>query len=144
MPLCDLFVYLQARLTSGKKRFFFTSLETMLINPLNTDPSQITFSQVIEYIENQYLFTPTAFKNGDSHNSANQNNGSCKIFFFAQMHQLSEQQTLQLFGDYYRKDVLQNPDATDHQNIRNFMKFGWQGIQFEGTALHPKPAFCEE
>jgi HopJ type III effector protein len=109
-----------------------------LINQLKTDPTQITFSQVIEHIENHYLFIPTAFKNGETYNSVNQNNGSCKIFFLAKLHQLSEQQTLQLFGDYYRKDVLQNPDAADHQNIRNFMKFGWQGIQFEGTALEPK------
>jgi HopJ type III effector protein len=32
-------------------------------------------------------------------------------------------------------DVLENPEATNHQNIRNFMKTGWAGISFEGTAL---------
>jgi hypothetical protein len=107
----------------------------MPINPLTLNPVEIEFSQVIAYIDQHYHFTPTAFKNGNTHNAANQNNGSCKIFFFAQLHQLSEQHTLQLFGDYYRKDVLQNPDATDHQNIRNFMKSGWSGIAFEGSAL---------
>lgn len=107
----------------------------MTVNPLSLNPAQIEFPQVIAYIDQHYHFTPTAFKNGDTYNAANQNNGSCKIFFFAQLNQLSEQHTLQLFGDYYRKDVLQNPDATDHQNIRNFMKSGWSGIVFEGTAL---------
>lgn len=30
---------------------------------------------------------------------------------------------LQLWGQYYR-EVKANPDGTDHQNIRNFMKSG--------------------
>ncbi len=51
------------------------------------------------------------------------------------MNRLTPEQTLQLFGDYYRIDVLQNPDGTDHQNIRNFIKFGWNGIAFDGKAL---------
>ena len=38
-------------------------------------------------------------------------------------------------GDYYRVDVLQHPDATDHQNIRQFIQYGWAGITFEGCAL---------
>jgi hypothetical protein len=33
---------------------------------------------------------------------------------------------------------LKNPAGTDHQNIRNFMKTGWNGIQFEGEALVSK------
>jgi hypothetical protein len=34
------------------------------------------------------------------------------------------------FGAYYFEDVLGNPNGTDHQNIRNFMKTGWDGIAF--------------
>jgi len=34
--------------------------------------------------------------------------------------------------------VLGNPQGTDHQNIRNFMKIGWIGIAFEGDALKPR------
>ncbi|MGV2481618.1 UNVERIFIED_CONTAM: HopJ type III effector protein, partial [Salmonella enterica subsp. enterica serovar Weltevreden] len=30
-----------------------------------------------------------------------------------------------------------HPDATDHQNIRHFMRSGWAGIAFEGEALKP-------
>ncbi len=63
---------------------------------------------------------------------------SCRIFAFAKIHNLSAEQTLALFGDYYRKDVLGNPDGTDHQNIRNFMRDGWAGIQFDGEALQAK------
>jgi hypothetical protein len=42
---------------------------------------------------------------------------------------------LACFGSYYRKDVLENPNGTDHQNIRNFMNRGWEGISFEKEAL---------
>jgi hypothetical protein len=33
---------------------------------------------------------------------------------------------------------LGDPSGTNHQNIRNFMKTGWNGIQFEGEALQLK------
>jgi HopJ type III effector protein len=109
-----------------------------LIDLLATSPNTIEFNQVISHIDSSYHFTPTAFQNGDTYNAANQNNGSCKIFSFANLLKLTKEQTLQLFGDYYRKDVLQNLEGTDHQNIRNFMKFGWDGIKFEGEALTEK------
>lgn len=79
-----------------------------------------------------YNFSPTAFRNGETYNEENQNNGSCKIFSFAKKMNLNKEQTLHLFGDFYRKDVLENPENTDHQNIRNFIKFGWEGISFMG------------
>lgn len=96
-----------------------------------------SFPETITYIDENYTFTPTAFKNGNQINNAGENNGSCKIFAFAQLQQLSKEETLSLFGDFYQ-DVLNSPDATDHQNIRNFMIFGWNGIHFEGEALQAK------
>ena len=114
-----------------------TSMNTeQLIEQLNQHP--VDFKQVMQVIESEYDFTPTAFQNGDTFNEMNTNNGSCKIFAFAQMHQLSEQATLNAFGDFYTQDVLQNPDGEDHQNIRNFIKHGWQGIEFKGQALTKK------
>ncbi|MEW5675470.1 HopJ type III effector protein [Flavobacterium enshiense] len=106
-----------------------------LIEKIQNQPETLSFSEVIAYIDSKYTFTPTRFTNGDNVNEANQNNGSCKIFYFAKLNNLSAEQTLQLFGDYYRIDVLQNPEGSDHQNIRNFMKFGWLGIIFDGEAL---------
>lgn len=82
-----------------------------------------------------YDYTPTTFTNGDAKNVAGTNEGSCKLFAFAQLNSLTEAQTLHAFGDYYRVDVLKNPEGSDHANIRNFIKTGWQGINFEGTAL---------
>lgn len=51
---------------------------------------------------------------------------------------MSKDETLALFGDFYRVDVLGNPNGEDHQNIRNFMQFGWDGIEFMGEALMKK------
>ena len=105
---------------------------------IKTAPESFSFAEVISHIDENYSFTPTRFTNGKTVNEANKNNGSCKIFSFAKLQDLTEEQTLNLFGDYYRKDVLQNPEGTDHQNIRNFMESGWQGIAFEGEALGSK------
>ena len=96
-----------------------------------------SFPVTITYIDENYTFTPTTFKNGNQLNNAGENNGSCKIFAFAQMQHLSKEETLSLFGDFYQ-DVLNSPDATDHQNIINFMIFGWDGIHFEDEALQAK------
>lgn len=101
-------------------------------------PESITFPEVIAYIDAHYDFTSTRFTNSNTVNEAGQNNGSCKVFSFAKIQGLNREQTLALFGDYYRVDVLGNPAGTDHQNIRNFMKFGWEGIQFGGQALEEK------
>lgn len=110
-------------------------MENKIQNLFNTNP--ISFQEVITFIDENYDFTPTLFKNGDQINNIGENNGSCKIFSFAQLHDLSKEETLSLFGDYY-KDVLNTPEATDHQNIRNFMKFGWDKVYFEGQALSEK------
>ncbi|WP_294240139.1 HopJ type III effector protein [uncultured Chryseobacterium sp.] len=107
----------------------------MLFESLEKSADDIQFNDVIAFIDEHYDFTPTKFTNGNAVNEAGQNNGSCKVFSFAQLNDLSQQQTLNLFGEFYREDVLKNPEGTDHQNIRNFMQTGWEGISFEGKAL---------
>lgn len=102
---------------------------------LKASPDSVTFDTTITLIDALYQFTPTAFRNGSLSNEAGKNNGSCKIFSFAKLHNLSQQETLHCFGAYYRDDVLKHPDGMDHQNIRNFIKTGWAGIGFEGAAL---------
>jgi len=105
------------------------------LNKVSTDPQQINFQDTIALIDAHYHFTPTAFRNGDFHNDVGQNSGSCKIFSFAHLNALTPEQTLHCFGDYYRVDVLQKPDETNHLNIRNFIRFGWEGIAFLDSAL---------
>lgn len=95
------------------------------------------FSDVIAFIEARYTHTPTAFKNGAQHNAASENQGSAKVFAFAQLENLDQAQTLRLFAEHYAS-VLATPEATDHQNIRQFMQHGWDGIVFEDQALTTK------
>ncbi|MDY7025457.1 MAG: HopJ type III effector protein, partial [Pseudomonadota bacterium] len=100
-------------------------------------PESVHFSEVIALIDQEYRFEPTAFKNGDVDNAADQNNGSCKILAFGKRHSLSKEATLHCFGDYYRKDVLENPEGQDHANIRNFIRYGWDGVQFDKDPFLP-------
>ncbi|MEC5157206.1 HopJ type III effector protein [Chryseobacterium sp. MP_3.2] len=110
----------------------------MLVNQLKTSPETIDFTKVLAFIDEHYDFTPTKFTNGNTVNEANQNDGSCKIFSFAKLNDLSKRDTLALFGAFYREDVLKNIEGNDHQNIRNFIEFGWNGISFEREALRQK------
>ena len=110
----------------------------MLLNQIKNAPEHIDFKEVITYIDKHYDFTPSKFTNGNAINEANENNGSCKVFSFAKLNDLSKEETLVLFGAFYREDVLGNPAGTDHQNIRNFMKSGWAGISFVGEVLKKK------
>ncbi|WP_209388960.1 HopJ type III effector protein [Chryseobacterium sp. RR2-3-20] len=110
----------------------------MILEQLKNSSESIDFKDVIAFIDEKYDFTPKKFTNGNTVNEANQNNGSCKVFSFAKLNNLSKEETLALFGDFYRIDVLQNPKGTDHQNIRNFIESGWNGISFEGEALQLK------
>ena len=108
------------------------------LEKLKQTPQNITFPETIAVIEENYTFSPTAFENGILHNAAGENSGSCKLFAFAEMQNLSKAATLSCFGAYYQEDVLGDPDGTNHQNIRNFMKTGWDGIAFYGEALELK------
>lgn len=105
---------------------------------LASNPEQVLFAHTMEVIDAHYDFTPTSFTNGDTQNEAGQNNGSCKIFAFAQLQGLDEVSTLACFGQFYREDVLQHPEGNDHANIRNFMQHGWAGIRFDDVALTAK------
>lgn len=132
MQVCNVFA--QMKLFS----LFLKKLNKMLFEQLERAPETIEFKDVIAFIDEHYDFTPTKFTNGNTVNDAGQNNGSCKIFSFAKLNDLSKEETLNLFGEFYREDVLKNPDGSDHQNIRNFMKSGWDGVSFEGKALSRK------
>lgn len=113
------------------------TLESFL-QKLKNSPEDIEFNDTMSIIDSLYVFTPTSFKNDDLINEADQNSGSCKIFSFARIHNFIPEQTLACFGSYYRDDVLNHPENSDHQNIRNFMKTGWSGIEFDSEPLTTK------
>jgi len=108
------------------------------VEKIKSAPASIEFEDTMAVIERFYEFTPTTFKNGELTNEAGENSGSCKLFAFARLQELDEQQTLYCFGRYYRDDVLQHPEADDHPNIRNFLRSGWDGIHFEAMPLKMK------
>ena len=101
----------------------------------------VAFSETMAIIDMHYAYTPSDFSNGLNEqkitNKAGVNEGSCKLFYFAQLHQLNIPQTLSLFGEYYQ-DVLKDPNGIDHMNIRHFMMSGWAGIVFKKKVLQKK------
>jgi hypothetical protein len=105
------------------------------LQQLHQAPEQIQFSDTMALIDALYDFTPCGFHNGELHNAAGQNSGSCKLLAFARQQNLSEAATLNCFGAFYRDDVLKNLAGSDHQNIRTFMRSGWGGVKFDGVAL---------
>ncbi|WP_275315947.1 HopJ type III effector protein [Tenacibaculum bernardetii] len=107
-------------------------------NKLRNTPKDINFSETISVIKENYVFTPSAFKNGDLQNSSAENLGSCKVFSFALKQQLTKEETLASFAQYYFIDVLENPNGSDHQNIRNFMNTGFEGLIFDNETLVEK------
>ena len=101
---------------------------------LKSNPSAILFADTMQVIEDNYNFTPTAFKNGTIENKEGENAGSCKLFAFAKLQKLTKEETLFCFGEHY-KNVLEDANGTSHQNIRNFMNTGFDGLTFESEAL---------
>jgi len=58
------------------------------------DSNDHLFASTLAFIGQWFDFTPSAFNNGGVQNSAEQNQGSCKVFALAQLLQLSKEQAL--------------------------------------------------
>jgi hypothetical protein len=98
----------------------------------------LTMEEVIEVIDTWYESGLIEFRNGDMVNKPGENEGSAKILSYAALSNLDKETTLKLWGQHYR-EVLKDPEGDSHQNIRNFMKYGWEGVPFEnGVALTRK------
>ena len=104
--------------------------------------TRVSFKETMAVVEEGFIYTPVRFFNGLGDdpvvNPAGKNEGSCKIFALAKRFGLSKEETVSLFGDLYWIDVLENPDGTDHANIRTFLRDGWEGIRFEADPLKPR------
>ena len=105
-----------------------------LLTQITTDPTSLVFADVIASIDQAYRFTPAAFSNGNVDNTDQQNQGSAKVLAFARLHGLSESQTLACWAEHYRA-VVKNPEGSDHQNIREFMRCGWAGVALPADCL---------
>lgn len=92
------------------------------------------FADTLDFIAEHYHYQPSAFSNGAVHNSAEQNQGACKVLAMAQDQQLNDQQTLHCFAEHYQA-VLVTPAGENHVNIRALMQHGLAAINFATTPL---------
>jgi hypothetical protein len=92
------------------------------------------FASTLAFIERWFDFTPTAFRNGAVANTAEQNQGSCRVLAMALQFGLTADQTLKCFGEHYR-DVLATPDIDNHHNLRRLQAEGLVGIEFDSEPL---------
>lgn len=105
---------------------------------LEMSGDDLMFDEFLTLCDEQYESGLVEFKNGDMVNMPGENDGSAKVLSYGALAEFDQSTTLKLWGQYYR-DVLATPDRTDHQNIRNFMKSGWDGVDFyNGVALTKK------
>ena len=107
----------------------------MILEKLNNN--EIIFADVLAFIDDNYNYTPTAFTNGNQENAIDQNQGSAKVLAFAKLNDYTENDTLKLFAEHY-KAVIKTPNGTDHNNIRQFIQNGWNGVSFENDVLTKK------
>lgn len=102
---------------------------------------EVEFADTLNLIDALYDYHPCAFRSGLGddlfENPAGQNQGACKVFAFGLINNLIDEAVLAAFGEHYRA-VLADPDGNDHRNIRNFMAYGWGGIEFDDMPLRPK------
>ncbi|SDR73783.1 HopJ type III effector protein [Halopseudomonas litoralis] len=92
------------------------------------------FAETLAFIEQHYHYQPSAFSNGDVRNSAEQNQGSCKLLAMALDQGLTDEQALKCFAEHYQS-VLASPDGSDHTNIRSLMNQGLAGVSFDRQPL---------
>jgi hypothetical protein len=93
-----------------------------------------TFAETLAFIADHYVYQPSAFRNGEVENAADQNQGSCKTLGLALLEGFSLDETLRCFGEHYRS-VLDTPTGTDHGNIRALMAHGLAGVQLANPPL---------
>jgi hypothetical protein len=95
---------------------------------------QHAFAETLEFIAEHYHYQPSAFTNGTVSNTAEQNQGSCKVLAMAQDQRLTDEQTLLCFAEHYQA-VLADPAGSDHANIRALMQHGLAAVQFAHPPL---------
>ena len=104
------------------------------IERLRLNADSIAFAEVIDLIDTYYHHTPTAFSNGSLINQAGENQGSAKVLSFARLHGLTNKRPFTVLPSIGVRCV-QIPMAADHQNIRQFMQNGWDGVQLSEACL---------
>jgi len=92
------------------------------------------FSDTQDLINKDYNYEANGFTIGDIYNDKNSNQWSGRILSYAIINKLNTIETLKLFGEYYQ-EVLDNPNADSHKNIRALMKYGIESAKFDNNKL---------
>ena len=92
------------------------------------------FAEIQKIIDENYNYEANGFKIGDVYNDKTQNQWSGKILSYAFLNNLNTAETLELFGEHFA-DVLNNPNADTHKNIRALMKNTLSGVKFDNNKL---------
>ena len=92
------------------------------------------FADTLAFMDQLYHYQPSGFHNGPLYNSAQQNQGSCRVLAMALDLGLSDGQALACFAEHYQS-VLQQPDGTEHANIRTLMQHGLGAVRFDNPPL---------
>lgn len=113
----------------------FEQARQSFLSAIESDNHQ--FATTLAFIDKWFDFTPTAFRNGAVSNTAEQNQGSCRVLAMALLLGLTSEQTLKCFGEHYR-DVLATPEADNHHNLRRLLAEGLVDISFDQPPLRRK------
>ena len=92
------------------------------------------FADTLGFIEQFYHYQPSGFHIGPLYNSAEQNQGSCRIFAMALDLGLTDRQTLACFAEHYQS-VLSDPHGSGHANISALMQHGLAAVHFDQPPL---------
>ncbi len=89
------------------------------------------FTDVLSFIEARYTYTPTAFKNGQQRNAANENQGSAKVCFFCATQWLRSGANPQPICRTLCFKYLQHLMELIIKISASLCSTGWDGVQFE-------------
>mmetsp|Transcript_20097 Transcript_20097/g.40238 ORF Transcript_20097/g.40238 Transcript_20097/m.40238 type:complete len:208 (+) Transcript_20097:51-674(+) len=110
----------------------------LFLQNVEMNPEGFTFNEFIEMVEGCYETGLIEWSNGSQKNPPGTNEGSAHVLSLAALADLPKEKALLLWAEHYR-DVLATPDGDDHQNIRQFMEKGWDGVDFSnGISLTKK------
>ncbi|CAM9501828.1 unnamed protein product [Chrysoparadoxa australica] len=105
---------------------------------LLSDSTKVKFQDTMDFVADNFKYTPKRFNVGSLASEAGVNEGSSKVFSLSQLLDLSDAETLRCFGEHY-VSVTEDPDGDAHGNIRAFMKTGAAGVGFpDGLSLKKK------
>ena len=109
---------------SMMRRGFSTSMfasESDLLRELRgtKEGVKIELNDVLDVLKKKYEWTPQVFTNGEFRNNEDENQASGLLLAWAAKNELSTAQVLRCYGKFARE---LDPDADDHQNIRQVIK----------------------